>query len=85
MTNLGNRYILPTLHPNTVFFSPLGGELTVKCFVEDGGFAAFKAVQRILRLLLGLIQLGKQAFNAVNNALLFGERWKRKWCILYIR
>ena len=68
----------PTLHPNAVFFSPLSGEFASEGFVEDGGFAGFKAAQCILCLLFGLIQLGKQAFNAVNNALLFGEWWERK-------
>ena len=65
-----------------MLFSPLGGEFAGEGFVEDAGFAGFKAVQRILRLLLGLVQLGKQAFNAVNNALLFGK-WRKRNHISY--
>ena len=76
MAYLANRAIFPTLHPHAMFFSPLGGEFAGESFVEDGGFTGFKAVQGILGLLLGLVQLGKQAFNAVNNALLFRKRWQ---------
>ena len=75
---------VPALHPHATLFSPLGGEFTGEGFMEDGGFASFKAVQRILCLLLGLVQSGKQAFNAVNNALLLGQRRKRDWVGFHI-
>ncbi len=58
-----------------MFFSPLGGELAGEGFVEDGGFVGFKAVQGFLGLLLGLVLLGKQAFNSVNKTLLLREGW----------
>ena len=58
-----------------MLFSLLGSEFTGEGFIKDGGLTGFKAVQYILRLLLGLIQLGKQAFNTVNNALLLRKRW----------
>ena len=55
----------------SIYLSPSSGEFTGEGFVKDGGFTGFKAVQCILCLLFGLIQFSKQAFNAVNNALLF--------------
>ena len=70
---------VPTLHPHAVFFSPLGSKFTGEGFMKDGGFASFKAIQRVLRLLFGLVQFGKQAFNAINNAMLFRQRRQRKF------
>lgn len=58
-----------------MLFSPLGSEFSGEGFIKDGGLTGSKAVQYILHLLLGLIQLDKQAFNTVNNALLLCKRW----------
>ena len=48
--------------------------------MEDGGFAGFKAIHHGLRLFFCLIQLVKQAFNAVNNSLLLSKGSKRNFC-----
>src|SRR5699024_10136903 len=72
-----NCTILPTFHPHTMFFSPLCGELTGEGLMQNSRFAGFKAVQRVLGLLFGLIQLGKQTFNAVNDALLLVS-WRKR-------
>ena len=48
------------------------GKLAEAIAASFGSFADFKAIHHGLCLFLGLIQLGKQAFDAVNNALLLG-------------
>ena len=40
--------------------------------MQNSGFAGFKAIHHGLCLFLGFIQLGKQTFNAVYDALLLG-------------
>ncbi len=69
----------PALHPHTVLFPPFRSQFPGEGLVENSGFAGFKAIHHGLRLFLCLIQLRKQAFNAVNNALLLGKRRQRKW------
>ena len=59
-----------------MFFPPLFREGAGKGLVENGGFAGFKAVQGLLDQGFGLVQLVKQAFDAVDDALLFGQGWE---------
>ena len=66
--------MFPTLHPHTVLFPPFRSQFTGEGLVENSGFAGFKAIHHSLCLFLGLIQFGKQTFNAVNDALLLGKR-----------
>ena len=55
-----------------MFFPPFRSQFTGEGLMKNSGFAGFKAIHHGLRLFLGLIQFGKQAFDAVNNALLLG-------------
>lgn len=48
--------------------------------MQNSSFTGFKAIHHGLCLFLGLIQFGKQAFNAVNDALLLGKRRERNLC-----
>lgn len=66
-----------------MFFPPFRSQFTGEGFMENSGFVGFKAIHHSLCLFLGLIQLGKQAFNAVNNALLLSKRRERKLVEFY--
>lgn len=42
--------------------------------MQNGGLAAFKAVKHGFSLFSGFVQLGKEGFDAINDALLIVER-----------
>ena len=52
--------------------------------MQNRSLAVFKSIHDRLRLFLRLVQLGKQAFNAVNDTLLLGEGRERYCSCLYI-
>ena len=69
-----HSFFFPTIHPHAVLFPPFRSQFTGEGFMQNRSFTVFKAIHHGLCLFLGLIQLGKQTFNAVNNALLLGKR-----------
>ena len=70
-------YFFPSIKRQPVCPPPFRSQFPGEGLMKNSGFAGFKAIHHSLCLFLGLIQLGKQTFNAVYNALLLGK-WRER-------
>ncbi len=60
-----------------MFLPPLFCQFSGKGFVQQGGFAGFVGVEYCLYFFPGGIELGKEGFNARDEAVLLGFWWDR--------